>query len=83
VLVSALLITIVVRSDAMDEPALRSPARVLIWLVIAQVALGAGNLLTLAPLGLQMAHFLVSNAVWVAAVWIWLLTRSARVPQAS
>jgi heme A synthase len=83
VLVSALLITIVVRSDAMDEPALRSPARVLIWLVIAQVALGAGNLLTLAPLPLQMAHLLVSNLLWVAAVWIWLLTRSGRVPQAS
>jgi heme A synthase len=83
VLVSALLITIVVRSDAMDEPALRSPARLLIWLVIAQVALGAGNLLTLAPLPLQMAHLLVSNLLWVAAVWIWLLTRSGRVPQAS
>jgi heme A synthase len=83
VLVSALLITIVVRSDAMDEPALRSPARVVIWLVIAQVALGAGNLLTLAPLPLQMAHLLVSNLLWVAAVWIWLLTRSGRVPQAS
>jgi heme A synthase len=83
VLVSALLITIVVRSDAMDEPALRSPARVLIWLVIAQVALGAVNLLTLAPLPLQMAHLLVSNLLWVAAVWVWLLTRSGRDPQAS
>jgi heme A synthase len=83
VLVSALLITIVVRSDAMDEPALRSPARALVWLIVAQVTLGALNLLTLAPLPLQMAHLLVSNLLWVAAVWVWLLTRSGRVPQAS
>jgi len=83
VTISALLITIVVRAEAMDEPALRTPARALIWLVIAQVSLGAANLLTLAPLPLQMAHLLVSNLLWVAAVWIWLVTRSGRAPQAS
>jgi cytochrome c oxidase assembly protein subunit 15 len=82
-MVSALLIAIVVRSEAMDEPALRTPARALMWLVIAQVTLGAANLLTLAPLALQMAHLLVSNLLWVAAVWLWLLTRSARDLQAS
>jgi len=75
VIVSAFLITIVVRGDAMDEPALRSPARALVWFVIAQVALGAMNLLTLAPLPLQMAHLLVSNLLWVAAVWAWLTVR--------
>jgi heme A synthase len=78
VLVSAFLITIVVRSEAMDEPALRTPARALVWLVVAQVMLGAANLLMLAPLALQMAHLLVSNLLWVAAVWVWLATRSAR-----
>jgi cytochrome c oxidase assembly protein subunit 15 len=83
VVVSAVLITVIVRSDAMDEPALRTPARALMWLVIAQVMLGALNLLTLAPLVLQMAHFLVSNALWSVAVWIWLLTRSARAPRVS
>lgn len=82
VIVSAFLITIVVRNDAIDEPALRTPARALVGLVITQVALGALNLLTLAPLGLQVVHFLVSNLLWVAAVWVWLLTRSARAPQA-
>jgi len=75
VVISALLITIIVKSDAMDEPALRTPARAVVWLVIAQVALGALNLLTLAPLPLQMAHLLVSNLLWVAAVWVWLLLR--------
>jgi heme A synthase len=75
VLVSALLITIVVRSEAMDDPALQPPARALVWLIVTQVALGAANLLTLAPLPLQMAHLLVSNLLWVAAVWLWLTVR--------
>ncbi len=83
VVISTLLITIIVKSDAMDEPALRTPARAVVWLVIAQVALGALNLLTLAPLPLQMAHLLVSNLLWVAAVWVWLVTRSGRVLPAS
>lgn len=83
VIVSTLLITIIVRSDAMDEPALRTPARAVVWFVVAQVALGAANLLTLAPLPLQMAHLLVSNLLWVAAVWVWLLTRSGRALPAS
>jgi cytochrome c oxidase assembly protein subunit 15 len=76
VVISALLITIVVRSEAMDEPALRTPARALVWLVVGQVALGAANLLTLAPLPLQMAHLLMSNLLWVAAVWVWLTVRN-------
>ena len=76
VIVSALLITIIVRSDAMDEPALRTPARTVVWLVIVQVALGAANLFLLAPLALQMAHLLVSNLLWVATVWMWLLVKS-------
>lgn len=83
VIVGTFLITTIVRSDAMDEPALRTPARALVWLVIAQVMLGALNLLTLAPLALQMAHLLVSDLLWVAAVWVWLLTRSGRALQAS
>lgn len=78
VVVSAILITVVVRSGAMDEPALRTPARSLVWLIAGQVALGAANLLMLAPLALQMAHLMVSNLLWIAAVWVWLLTRSAR-----
>lgn len=83
VVISALLITVIVRSGAMDEPALRTPARAVVWLVIAQVGLGAANLLTLAPLPLQMAHLLLSNLLWVAAVWVWLLTRSAPALRAS
>ncbi|TAK16969.1 MAG: heme A synthase [Acidobacteria bacterium] len=74
-IVSALLMTTIVRSGAMDEPALRTPARAVVWFVIIQVALGAANLFLLAPLALQMAHLLVSNLLWVATVWVWLLLR--------
>lgn len=83
VIVSAFVITLIVRSDAMDEPALRTPARALVWLVVGQVALGAANLLTLAPLPLQMAHLLLSNLLWIALVWVWLVTRSVRALPAS
>jgi heme a synthase len=38
-------------------------------LVIAQVGLGVLNLMMLAPLPLQMAHLLGSNALWIAMVW--------------
>lgn len=90
--VSALLPWIVVKSGAMDEPALRTPARAVVWFVIVQVALGAANLFLLAPLALQMAHLLVSNLLWVATIWVWLslrrsfssgITRSSRALPAS
>jgi cytochrome c oxidase assembly protein subunit 15 len=79
VIVSALLITTIVRSDAMDEPALRTPARAVVWLVTGQIALGAANLLLLAPLPLQLAHLLVSYLLWMAAVWVWLTVRNRPV----
>lgn len=81
--VSTLLMTTIVRSDAMDEPALKTPARAVVWLVIVQVALGAANILTLAPLPLQLAHLLVAYLLWMAVVWVWLVTRSARALRAS
>ena len=43
--------------------------------MVAQVALGALNVLTLAPLTIQMAHLLVSNLLWIALVWVWLQLR--------
>lgn len=73
--ISTLLITTIVRSDAMDEPALKTPARAVVWLVIVQVALGAANILTLAPLPLQLAHLLVAYLLWMAVVWVWLVVR--------
>jgi heme A synthase len=41
-------------------------------LIGVQLSLGALNLLTLAPLPVQMAHLLVSNLLWIALVWSWV-----------
>lgn len=72
---SAYLVAVVFWGDALEEPALRQPARLLIALVAGQLVLGAVNLLALAPLTLQMAHLLVANVLWVVLVWIWLTVR--------
>ena len=41
-------------------------------LIGVQLSLGALNLMTLAPLPVQMAHLLVSNLLWIALVWSWV-----------
>jgi heme A synthase len=41
-------------------------------LIGVQLSLGALNLMTLAPLPVQMAHLLVSNLLWIALVWNWV-----------
>jgi cytochrome c oxidase assembly protein subunit 15 len=83
VVTSAYLIWVIFRSDALDEPAMRRPARLALALITGQVALGAINLIALAPLTLQMAHLLVSNALWVVLVWIWLTVSARAWPRAS
>lgn len=83
VVVSGVLVFIVTRSDMLDSATQRTSARWLLALIGIQVALGAANLFLLAPLALQMLHLLVSNLLWVAAVWLCLATRSARALQAS
>lgn len=74
---SLFLLTVLVRGDAPDQPAVQTPARWAMALVLGQVLLGVVNLVFRAPLALQMAHLLVSNLLWVALVWIWLRARVA------
>ena len=71
------LVWLATRAAAFDEPALAGPGRWMVWLVAAQVALGAINLVTLAPLALQMAHLAVANILWIALVWAYLAHRDA------
>jgi heme A synthase len=49
-----------------------SSRALVVSLICVQASLGALNLLTLAPLPLQMAHLLVSNVLWIALVWSWM-----------
>lgn len=77
VAVSLYLMTLITQSDALDEPSIQKPARLALWLILGQIALGIVNILALAPLSLQMAHLFVANVLWVSLVWMWLLIRAA------
>lgn len=63
---------VAIRGEAFEAAALRWPRRLVIGLVLAQIALGVVNLVMLAPLTLQMAHLLVANLLWITLVWAWL-----------
>jgi heme a synthase len=63
---------VAIRGEAFEAAALRWPRRLVIGLVLAQIALGVVNLVMLAPLVLQMAHLLVANLLWITLVWAWL-----------
>lgn len=71
------LVWLIARSPLLDERATRRAARWTIALIVGQLALGAVNVLTAAPLALQMAHLATGNALWIAVVWMWLPVRAA------
>jgi hypothetical protein len=40
--------------------------------VVAQLLVGVVNLLLLAPIGMQLAHLLLANLLWISlVVWCW------------
>ena len=43
-------------------------SRAVIWLAVAQIALGLANVVLLAPVSLQLAHLTVADAVWIGFV---------------
>lgn len=75
--ISLYFMTVITQSEALDEPSIQKPAHLALWLILADIALGIVNILALAPLSLQMAHLLVTAALWIALVWMWLLIREA------
>ncbi len=50
------------------QPAVRPIALALVALYATQLVLGAVNVWLLAPLGLQLAHLLLSDLIWIALV---------------
>jgi heme A synthase len=50
------------------RPAVRPLALVLVGLYTAQLALGIANVELLAPIGIQIAHLLLSDLIWIALV---------------
>ncbi len=69
VLTGLLLIWIVGRTPAgrpwRDAPAARS----IVWLVVAQVAAGALNVVLLVPVWMQLVHLLLADLLWISFVW--------------
>jgi heme A synthase len=61
------------------RPAARRFALALVALYAAQLALGAVNVWLLAPIGIQLAHLLLSDLIWIALV---LLSASALAGEA-
>jgi heme a synthase len=49
-------------------PAARTAARVVTGLVVLQLALGAGDVLMLAPTAMQVLHLLAADLLWIALV---------------
>ena len=69
----ALVIIALARRDSSFRGAQGESLKALvITLVGLQVGLGVINVLMLAPLPLQLAHLVGSNALWIALVWAWV-----------
>jgi heme A synthase len=59
----------------------RSTARLLTWLLVAQLAAGIVNVLLLAPVWLQLVHLLLADAVWIAYVFLGAETLTGSAPR--
>jgi len=66
---TSLYLVAILTQGPMDHPGAALSSRFTIGFILLQVALGAVNVLMLAPLAIQMAHLLVSNLLWIALVW--------------
>ena len=64
---AAIMATRALAARAADGAAARL-ANALAILIAAQLALGLGNLLTLAPIALQLPHLLLADLVWITLV---------------
>ena len=49
-------------------PAARRLARVVVATAVAQLLAGVMNMLLLAPIGMQLAHLLLADLLWIALV---------------
>ncbi|MCU0493387.1 MAG: COX15/CtaA family protein [Chloroflexaceae bacterium] len=52
------------------QPATQRAATVLLLLFCSQLAIGAVNLVLLAPVAMQLIHLLMADLTWIALVWL-------------
>ena len=66
-----------------SAPRAKSLARMLTWLLVAQLVAGVVNVMLLAPVWLQLVHLLLADAVWVAYVFLGAEAMVRRAPLSS
>ena len=64
-----LLVWLVSRPGVVHDLGTGLPARVVVWLVVLQIAAGGLNVLLLVPLWTQLVHLLLAELLWIAFVW--------------
>jgi len=69
--VGAALFSLALKHPMFAAPSRARSRRLVLTLVVAQVALGIVTMIVLAPLPLQIAHLLLSNLLWISVVWSW------------
>lgn len=56
----------------------RTPARLLVWGILAQTGVGVLNITLSAPAWMQLVHLCTANVVWLALVWLGACYRTPR-----
>ncbi len=69
--VGAGLFVLALKHPMFGGPSRAFSRRLVLTLVVGQVALGIVTMIVLAPLPLQIAHLFLSNVLWIAVVWSW------------
>jgi len=75
-----LAIAALAAARARPTPAVRRLALVVAALYAAQLALGMANVYLLAPVGVQIAHLLLSDLIWIALVLLMASALAADLP---
>lgn len=73
-----LLIWLVSRPAGLQPWRDSTPARLVVWLVVIQVAAGVLNVVLLVPVAMQLIHLLLADLLWIAFVWFALEAMTQR-----
>lgn len=76
-----LVVTSAITAGKRPAPMVRRAAGVLVAALLAQILVGAVNLLLLAPVPLQLVHLLLADLVWMALVLLCAAALGAPAPE--
>jgi len=82
--IAAVVIVRVVSSSSLPEALRRGRrARLVVWLVAAQMTAGVVNILLLTPVWMQVVHIVLADSLWVVLVWFVIEMASDQIKPAS